>query len=139
MPVSEKPIDKFVRLFKAEAEKSPEGLVSKIVVGEIRREAGIEDTNSRMVTDGWLEAVVANGTTKAGQYRATDKLLAHIGGEPAIESSDPLVRARHLIAGKAALQEEIASQKAILLGLEEKLKKIESAEGLLARLEELMK
>ena len=137
--MEQQPIDKFARLFKAEAEKSGNGLVSKNVVGEIRRTAGITTTNSMMVTEGWLEAVVTEGATNAGQYRATEKLLGHVGEEPPIESTDPLVRAQRLVAEKPAIEEQITLQKVVLLELEDKLKKIQSAEALLTQLEALMK
>ncbi len=139
MVMTQQPIDKFIKLFRAEAEKNGEGLVSKNVVGELRRKAGITASNSAMVAEGWLEPVISEGSTHAGQYRATKKLLEHTGEEPPIESADPVVRARRLIAEKSKVEEQITLEKVTLLELEEKLKKIQSAEELLGQLEKLMK
>ena len=135
----EQPLEKFAQLFKAEAEKSPDGLVGKNVLGEIRRAAGVMVTNSAMVKEGWLEARVSEGATNAGKYRATDKLLSYVGEAAPIVSSDPLIRARHLVAEKTSVEEQITLKKVELLELEEKLKKIEGAEAILEQLEVLMK
>lgn len=136
--VTTQPIAEFIRLFKIEAEKNAGGLVSKNIVGEIRRAAGVTSTNSMLVTAGWLESVVSEGATNAGKYRATQKLLGHVSEEP-IEPNDPVMRARRLVAEKAAVEEQITLKKVELLEFEEKLKKIEGAEAILAQLEALMK
>lgn len=139
MSQMEQPIEKFVQLFKAEAEKSPDGLVGKNVLGDIRRAAGVMGSNSAMVKDGWLEAHVSEGATNAGKYKATEKLLSYANGAGPALSSDPLMRARHLVAEKALVEEQITIKKVELLELEEKLKKIEGAEAILGQLEALMK
>jgi hypothetical protein len=136
---AQQPMVEFARLFKIEAGKSGDGLVGKNVVGEIRRASGLKDANTVLVKNGWIEGVVSEGAKKAGKYRATEKLLAYGGGEAPIESTDPLVRARNLVAQKAVVEEQITFKKVELLELEDKQRKIQAAEALLAQLENLMK
>ncbi len=137
--VTTQPIAEFIRLFKIEAKKNAGGFVSKNIVGEIRRAAGITATNSMLVTAGWLESVVSEGATNAGKYRASQKLLEYVIEDAPVEPNDPLMRARRLVAQKAAVEEQITLKKVELLEFEEKLKKIEAAETILGQLEALMK
>ncbi len=134
-------MQRFAQLFKAEAERTRDGLVGKNTLGRIREEAGIAASNTVLVEKGWLVPHTSEGATNVGKYSATPKLTdLMVGGISVLPpSADPVVRARSLVAERAQVVSDITLQKVRLLELEEKLKKIEETQAVLARLEDLMK
>lgn len=144
--VEVQPIIKFAQSFKAEADKNKDGLVGKKTVGKLFREAGLDmNRNSDLVVLGFLESFVSEGSKHVGKYRATNKLRQLVDGWscipiPANEpTTDPFTRAELLVAERSQVEEEIASHENAVLGLREKLEKIQKAEELLTQLRDLVK
>lgn len=104
------------------------GLIAQIFEGE-----NINAVLRHLLADEWLEGVVAEGKRRASTYRlrerAEDALTAP---QERVESSDPLQRARALIAKR---EEEVREK---MRGLQEELDRIERAKELLAELEKLV-
>lgn len=83
-----------------------------------------------------LTAVVAEGNTKAGQYRATDKLL-ELAMSNEMEPPDPIEKAKWLIARRPSLEERHNRIQSEMRAIQKELERIGKAAELLESLKRL--
>ncbi len=130
----------FIVAFMKEADKNG-GLVGKNVLGDIRRAHGIKHSNANLVKAGRIVAVISQGRTKAGKYKASEKMRKEAGQLPevatVVASDDPFTQARAFIARGPALEEQILQLQIQLEELQKKLDQVTSAKELLKKLTDL--
>ncbi len=128
-------IKRFVEMFLERSKLSADGLVGKMVLGDIRRECGLANrSNTMLVSGGWIEPVISDGCKLTGKYKASEKMLA-LATEPAIvEPDDPISRARRLIAEEPQVREAIVQVEANLVVLRKKVEQIDQAKSILSQL-----
>lgn len=132
----------FMVAFMKEADKNG-GLVGKNVLGDIRRAHGIKHSNADLVKAGRIVPVISKGRTKAGKYKASEKMLKEAGRQVLevehTPSDDPFSQARAFIARGPALEEQILQLQIQLEELQKKLDQVTSAKELLKKLTDLTK
>lgn len=129
----------FARMFLEAVGNDPDKPLGKFRTGKLIREAFGKDIPpniaQQLVRDGWLEAIVQEGKTKTGFYKAGPKMLeAHTKPEP----TDPIERAKWIIAHEADLMARKQKLEMELARLQREIAKVTEAKELLERLQRLM-
>ncbi|MDO8623844.1 MAG: hypothetical protein Q7R54_00605 [bacterium] len=130
-------MQKFVADFLRAAANN-NGAVSTKTVAKLRDEHHIVESATLLSKTGWLVAEAGSGKQKIGWYRAGEKILAMSKGLQT-EPTDPIERAKFLIAQKETLLAEQDALESQTGAVSEKLDLIEQAEELLSQLAEPMK
>lgn len=136
----EKPdYDKFVRLFMAKANEE-NGLVGKNNLGDIRRVCGLVNvSNGDLVKSNWLVAIVGDGKTNVGQYKASEKMIARsveLAAEEnkvAIKPTDPLYAVYALINSEEKLR---ARKTMALQEMDDKRREVDEIDATLVKIKQ---
>lgn len=142
----------FAKAFASASAENASSLVSKRVLSQLRQDHGVEASAQKLIGEGWLVPVTAEGKSKAGWYKAGDALLAILHAEKSVPPEDPFRYAEWLVAQKpvvSARREEAqaeydrriaeieAERKAALEKLDATLAEIELAEEAVAQIKAL--
>ncbi len=107
-------IDAFCKAFAEKANaKGNDGHVGKVVLGELIRDHQIDLTVLQLGKKGFIIPVVSNGAKKAGRYKVGPEMEKVLVAER-LEPTDPIDKARYLIANEVEFASELARREAEL-------------------------
>ncbi len=132
-------MDKLTRAFLSAANANPvkPGYVSRITLGQIRKECGVTENNPQLANAGWIVSEISEGKARVGWYKPGPKMLANSEHEK-FEPEDPVERARFLIAQKEPILVRKAELEDEFEAVKKELARIEMAERLFGQIKELM-